>query len=153
MDDTLIKQLAIARQSRQSIKDGISMLTKALYESKEYKDLVTSLQMVMEIEASVLAEVEKVSRAEFEANKENKHPHPTITFQSKTDVTLLAEDELRDWVIHNFTPALAVDDSVVKKAALEKKIPAKFFTATPYDKFTIATDLSSFIPKEEPTVI
>ena len=153
MDDTLIKQLAIARQSRQSIKDGISMLTKALYESKEYKDLVTSLQMVMEIEASVLAEVEKVSRAEFEANKENKHPHPTITFQSKTDVTLLDDEGIREWAFTNNRGVFDVNDKLVIEEARRGKLPSKFFESKPYDKFTIATDLSSFIPKEEPTVI
>jgi hypothetical protein len=149
MNDDLIHQLAMARQNHQSIKDGMAMLTKAVTESEEYKSLVCSLQAAMEIEATVLTEIEKVSRAEFEADKTNKHPHPTITFQNKTEVKLENEDELREWLFSNYRPAFTVDDGIVKKAALDKKIPSKFFTTTPYEKFTIATDLSKYLQIEK----
>jgi hypothetical protein len=146
VDDTLIIQLAKARQYHQSVKDGMKMIVASATASPDYKALEGELQEAMKFEAETLTEIEKQARAEFDANKENKHPHKTITFQSKTDVTLLDEEGIREWAFTNNRGVFTVDDGLVIEEAKRGKLPQKFFTATPYEKFTISQNLATYLP-------
>lgn len=77
---------------------------------------------------------------------QNKHPGSGVEIKVFPAIEHGAPEAIREWCLHNFTPALSVNYKVFDKAALDGNIPKNLATVRDEPRAQIAQDLSEFLP-------
>jgi hypothetical protein len=75
----------------------------------------------------------------------DKHPHEAVEIKMVNTVKIVDPALVKEWCIHNFTPALKLDEKMVEKQAIAGNIPNALVNVTPEAKAFIASDLSKFL--------
>jgi hypothetical protein len=143
MDENKIRSLANIRLSKQSLNDALKMMVSGITDSPEYKEIEKALQASTETESAILHEIVDSALIEFRTTG-NKHIHEVVTVKEFNLITLVNEDELREWLLDNFTPALVVDDKIVKDEAKKGNLPARFFTKESEARVQLSANLSAY---------
>jgi hypothetical protein len=146
MDDSLIHNLAVARQELQSVKDGIAMLKRIFESSPEYQGLQTDLALKEQHEAEAITAVNDAAFAEWEANRDNIHPHSVVTIKTFTDYNIIDDpDKVEKFCFEEFHKGLTLDYKVLESAAKNGLLDDRLYEVKERHQAQISKDLSGYI--------
>lgn len=143
MIEETIRQLAQARAQLEVDKAYKKSLIELLEATEEYQiaqaDLSLSADRVERLENTLRAE----ALGQYEADH-NKTGHG-YKIKTETAVTIPDTQKAVEWCKGNFTPALKLNESILKTAARNGTVPAEIATVTEQPKVYIDSDLSDYI--------
>lgn len=145
MNTDLIKKLAEKRKKLEGLKAERAAMLLAVTETPKYKGLDETVKTLARQLDETDADIRKIALDEY-ATYQNKKPGNGIEIKVFKVATILDPDRAREWSLHNFTPALKLDESAFKKAAIAGTIPPTLATVEEEARAQIATDLSEYLP-------
>lgn len=145
MNTDLIKELAQTRRLVDELKQKRDALLEKVTKSTEYTDIENALEEAGEHMVEIDVAIRKEALATYDLTQ-NKKPGHGIEIKIFSVATILDRDRAREWCMGNFTPALKLDESIFKRAAIDGTIPASLVTVSEEPRAQIASDLSEFLP-------
>ena len=138
-----VKALAQARDNAGQFAIKRKALLEEFTSSLEYTEA-----MDIEREAAALVErLENTLRAEALGQYANDNNKSGTGYKIKSDTAVDIPDTHAaiNWAKSNFTPALKLDEKVLKAAAKNGQVPAEIATVTEQPKVYIDSDLSKYL--------
>lgn len=148
MNIDLIKKLAEKRKKLDDLKIERAAMLLAVTESPKYKGLDETIKTLAKQLDETDADIRKIALAAYAVTGDKK-PDGPVEIKVFKVATILDPDRAREWSLHNFTPALKLDESAFKKAAIAGTIPSSLATVSEEARAQIATDLSEYLQKGE----
>lgn len=146
--NSLIIQLAEARQRSEDIKLGMRLMLDSVINTPEYKEFESDLNKSMAAEFELRSQIDELALLDYDANG-NKKPHAAVTVKEFHEIELLDDGAIREWCFDNYRPALNFDPKLIINAAKDGLIPTKFFKSNISYRPQVSKDLSGYLPKEE----
>lgn len=144
MNIDMIKKLAEKRKKLEDLKAERAAMLLAVTETPKYKGLDATIKnMAADLDLLDLS-IRNVALADYLLNEEKK-PGNGIEIKIFKVATILDPERAREWSLHNFTPALKLDESAFKKAAIAGTIPPTLATVEEEARAQIASDLSEWL--------
>lgn len=144
MNTDMLKKLAQAREEYEKHRQAANAMIEKVQNSPDYqfeKNQRDNAKTVME---NLEEEIRAYAILNYQADQ-NKKPGNGIEIKVFKVATILDPDRAREWCMTNFTPALKLDESVFKKAAVDGTIPVSLVTVTEEPRTQIASDLSEYL--------
>ena len=142
--DKLIHQLAEARkltaETDATMKKIVAQAKDSPIYCEAYSLNTTTIVLVEDLTA--LIRMEAITA--FEADQD-KHPHETVEIKMVSIVDIPDLAAVKEWCLHNYTPALDVNRKAIEQAAKGASMPVNLATVTTEPKAYIATDLSKYL--------
>jgi hypothetical protein len=120
--ETLISQLALARERTMVTRETVCSMTRQLQESSDFIAVSKIAEEARANEAALDAALREYALKQHAVDG-NKHPHEKIEIKNFTVVEIPNAEAAREWSFTNFRPALKLDTKVFEKAAKDGSIP------------------------------
>lgn len=148
MSTELIEKLSILHKVRADLartKDRQKELLDKAKADPEYVALEKATENYAKALDELDAQIREQAIADYLANQ-NKKPGNGIEIKIFKVATILDPEHAREWCMTNFRPALKLDETMLRKTAIEGAIPSSVVSVTQEPRAQIATDLSEFVP-------
>lgn len=146
---TDIQKLAHARRVLEGLKATRNAMLETVTKDVIYIGLEKQIKDMQTLADTLEGQVREAGLAQYQVSK-NKTPGTGWAVKIFKKVVVQEGIDLKEWCLHNFTPALKVDEKLFEKAAVVGGIPASVATVEDDPRVQIASDLSEFLPIEAP---
>lgn len=148
MNIEMIKKLAEKRKNLEDLKIERAAMLLTVTESPKFKGLDSMIKHTVDDMDALDKSIRKAALDEYDYDQ-NKKPGNGIEIKIFSVAMITDVERAREWSLHNFTPALKLDESAFKKAAIAGTIPSSLATVSEETRAQIATDLSEYLQKGE----
>lgn len=146
MNTDLLKQLAKAREDYETHRTAANEMIEKVKNSPDYQHLKFQRDIAQTLVENLEADIKAAAQVRYTVDQ-NKKPGNGIEIKIFKVATILDPDRAREWCMTNFRPALKLDETMLRKAAVDGgTIPASVVTVTEEPRAQIASDLSEFLP-------
>lgn len=144
MDISEIQVIANLREYLPELKAERDKLIKAVTESKEYKSLDENIKKAQQTLEIAEENLRNQALERYALTRDKKMGFGVEIKLFKT-ARIVNEGNMREWCLHNFTPALKLDIKAIEKAAIAGSIPEAMVEVTETPKVMIPQDLSAYL--------
>lgn len=147
-DGTDIQKLARARQILAQLKGTKQAMLESVTQDVIYIGLEKQIKEVQALQETLESQIRECGLKQYEADH-NKTPGTGWSVKVFKKVEVMAGVDLKEWCLHNFTPALKVDEKLVEKAAIAGGIPKNVVTVKDDPRVQIESDLDKYVVLEK----
>ena len=134
-----LKQLRDARIFLERSQAAKKAAVQEFENSEAYQNIKANLQDATD--AVSILEMTIKNLAEDKFLQDNVKSQPGYTVKTKSIITLLDTNKIKEWCFTNFRPALVLDTKAITDAAKNKQIPADFYSTDYINQVQISSNL------------